>query len=122
MSNHLDRATADARKMLDAVNAAGGHGQKAAEEALSAFTKVVDRARDNLETLLAQARPYVRQAKPYLRDARDYVEKSRRHMSGRDHDRPIVLALASVGAVALLALLMTPRPSDVSTVSPQPKA
>jgi hypothetical protein len=116
MSNYLDRATADARKVRDAVGAASEHGQKAAEEALGAFTRAAERARDSLETLLVQAKPYIRQARPYLHDAHEYFEKSRRRMSGRDFDleRPVVLTLASVGAVVLLALLLAPKQAKLS--------
>jgi hypothetical protein len=109
MSDYLNRATTEARKARDAVSAASEHGQKAAEEALAKFTKVADKAKDSLETLLAQARPYIRQAKPYLHDANAYYEKTRRRMSGSDLQRPVVLTVASVGAVLLLALLFAPR-------------
>jgi len=109
MSNYLDRATADARKVRDAVSAAGEHGQKAAEEAFGAFARAAERARDSLETLLVQAKPYIRQAKPHLHDASDYFERTRRRMSGPDLERPIVLAVASLGAVMLLALLLAPK-------------
>ena len=112
MSNYLDRATADARKVRDVLGAAGEHGQKAAEEALHAFTRSAERASRSLEAMLAQAKPYIRQARPYLDDAGAYFEKTRRRMSGRDVERPVMLTLASVGAVALLALLLTPKRGD----------
>jgi hypothetical protein len=110
MSDYLNRATTEARKARDAVSAASEHGQKAAEDALARFTKVADRAKDSLESLLAQAKPYIRQARPYLHDANAYYDKTRRRMSGRDLQRPVVLTVASVGAVMLLALLFAPKP------------
>jgi hypothetical protein len=109
MSDYLNRATTEARKARDAVSAAGEHGQKAAEEALAKFTKVADKAKDSLETLLAQAKPYLRQARPYIHDANAYYEQTRRRMSDRDLQRPVVLTVASVGAVVLLALLFAPK-------------
>ena len=109
MSNYIDRATADARKVRDAVSAASEHGQKAAEEALGALSRAAERAKDSLETVLAQAKPYIRQAKPYLHDANAYFDKSRRRLSGREFERPVVLTVASVGAVLLLALLFSPK-------------
>jgi hypothetical protein len=120
MSDYLNRATTEARKARDAVSAAGEHGQKAAEDALAKFTKVAERAKDTLETLLAQAKPYVRQARPYLDDASAYYEKTRRRMSGRDTQSPVVLAAASIGAVLLLALLFTPKQSKPDTAGEQP--
>jgi hypothetical protein len=121
MSNYLNRATADARKVRDAVGAASEHGQKAAEDALGAFTRVAERAKDNLETLLAQAKPYLHQAKPYLRDASDYYNKSRRRLSGRnpDFERPVMLTVASLGVVVMLALLLAPKRPG-SDAAPQP--
>jgi hypothetical protein len=120
MSNYFDRATADARKVRDAVSAAGEHGQKAAEEAFGTFTKAADRARDSLEALMAQAKPYIRQAKPYLHDATEYFEKNRRRLSGRSAERPVVLAAAGIGAVLLLALLLAPRQPKIDSTSDQP--
>jgi hypothetical protein len=122
MSNYLDRAAADARKVRDAVSAASEHGQKAAEEALGAFTKAAERAKDNLETLLVQAKPYIRQARPYLHDAGAYFDKSRRRVAGRNFERPIVLTVASAGAVILLALLLAPKPSKLGGKRDQPDA
>ena len=122
MSDYLNRATSEARKARDAVSAAGEHGQKAAEEALAKFTKVAERARDTLETLLAQAKPYIRQARPYIQDANDYYDRTRRRMSGRDVQRPVALTVAGVGAVVLLALLFAPKPTKPASATDQPGA
>ena len=122
MSDYLNRATAEARKARDAVSTASEHGQKAAEEALATFTKVAERAKDSLETLLAQAKPYIRQARPYLHDASDYFDKTRRRMSGRDMKRSGALTVAGVGAVLLLAFLFAPKPSKSAGVADRPGA
>jgi hypothetical protein len=117
MSNYFDRATAEARKVRDAVSAASEHGQKAAEEALGALSRAAEHAKDSLETVLAQAKPYISQARPYLHDANAYYEKHRRRLSGgRDLERPVVLAVASIGAVVLLALLFAPKQAKLDGV------
>jgi len=120
MSNYFNRATEDARKVRDAVGIAGEHGQKAAEEALHAFTRAAERASRTLDSMLAQAKPYIRQARPYLDDANAYFEKTRRRMSGRDAESPVLLAAASIGAVVLLALLLTPKQAKLSDASNPP--
>ena len=105
-TDQFARATDNVHKAGDAVQSAADHGHKALNEAIAAAARTLNSATGIAETLLndglkrlrQQSDVYARRAEHDFGDAQKFVAKSVK-------ERPITVALASLGVGILLAVL-----------------